>query len=209
MTHVLQVVSVCDTLVYKSHSTATITGVCGNPRVSSGSPLKSYGRYRHRKLVLKLPCQPPSPVRQAFHEDRGRYLYMASVFSPVCCGSFQLPPRESKPIHGVQQHHPQGPPGIQGGWLEGLRLGLSASSVSSTRGRLVSPQPAALHACSQHSHAVGTCVATVRGGITSVYTSCGGVDVALPLGTPGRATGIEVTPPFSLMERGGVPFRSK
>ena len=134
---------------------------------------------------------------------------MSFVLSPVCCGGFQLPPRESKPIHGVRQHHPPGPPEILGGWLDGLRLGLLASSVSSTRGRLVSPQPATLRAYSQHNHAVGTCVATVRGGITSVYTSRGGVDVALPLGTPGRATGIEVTPPFSLMERGGVPFRSK
>ena len=148
-------------------------------------------RWQLCRLAIRCACVHCYEVfRQVFHEDRGGYLHMAFVLSPVCCGSFQLPHRESKPIHGVQQHHPPGLPGIQGGWLEGLRLGLSASSVSSTRGRLVSPQPAVYMLV--HSTVMQWELVSLLFGAESLKCTLPmGVDVTLPLGTPGRVTGDE------------------
>ena len=124
-------------------------------------------RWQLCRLAIRCACVRCYEVfRQVFHEDRGGYLYMASVLSPVCCGGFQLPPRESKPIHGVQQHHPPGLPGILGGMVGGPTTGSFSFKSQLNQGKIGQPSTCCLHACSQHSHAVGTRVATVRGGIT-------------------------------------------
>ena len=114
---------------------------------------------------------------------------MASVLSLFCRGGFKLPSRKSQPsqpIHGIRKHHPPGPPGIQRRWLEGLQPGLWASGVYVTRGGLVSTQLATLSML-----VYGT--VTPLGLVSLLFrveplecTLSMGVDMALPLGTPGR-----------------------